>query len=94
MASLSAMVIMTQNLARTSGRPSKRMMPVGFHIVIEELFYVLFEAQRHPVTLRLAGVYPEAVTNRNGRPPGAGDSREYTANQPPEPRKISQVWSQ
>ena len=74
------MVIMTQDLARTSGRPSKRMMPVGFHIAIEESFYVSFEARRHPVAPRQAGVHPEAVTNGNGRPPGVGDSRDYTAN--------------
>jgi len=91
MASLSAMVIMTQDLARTFGGPSKRMMPVGFHIEVEESFYVLFEARRHPVTPRQAGIPPEAVTNGNGRSPGVGDSLDCAANQLPEQRRISQV---
>ena len=82
-----------QDLTRMSGRPTKRMMPVGFRIIIEEPFYVLFEARRYPVTPRQACVHPEAVTNGNGRPPGVGDSREYTANQLPELRRNSQVWS-
>ena len=32
------------------------MMPAGFHIEIEESFYVLFEARRHPVMPRQVGV--------------------------------------
>lgn len=34
---------MTQELTRTSGRPSKRMMPAGFRTIIKEPFCVLFE---------------------------------------------------
>ena len=94
MASLSAMVIMIQDFARTFGGSSQRMMPAGFHIEIEESFYVLFEARRHPVTPRQAGVHPEAGTNGNVRPPSVGDSRDYTVNQLPESRRISQVWFQ
>ena len=40
MASLSAMVIMIQDLARTFGGSGQGMMPAGFHIKIEESFYV------------------------------------------------------
>ena len=97
MASYSATVIMTshyQDLRQTPGKSSKRRMPVGFRIIIKEPFYVSFEARRYMVMPKQAGVHPEAVTNGNWRPPGVGDSQEYTANQLPEPRKISQVWSQ
>lgn len=78
MASYSAIVIMIsyyQELTRTPGKPSKRMMHVGFRIIIEEPFYVLFEARGYLVTAGRAFVYSEAVTNGNGRPLGVRDSR-------------------
>ena len=60
------MVIMIQDLARTFGGSGQGMMPAGFHIKIEESFYVSFEARRHSVTQKQASVHLEAVINENG----------------------------
>ena len=50
-------------------------MPFGLHIIIENLFCILLGVRGYLVTPRRTFVHSEAITRRNGIPPGVRDSR-------------------